>query len=153
VDPVKLRESLGLGADASDEDVTAALAVAGLATNKVTMDKLPSLKDMPEGAVIMDQSVVVALQRSADEGKSAAAWLKEQQMTGILDQAVQDGKFPPARRKHWEDMYKRDPEGTRDYINNMAPGLLPTQVVGYAGTADEARDNTLFASMYPKGGE
>jgi len=153
VDPVKLRESLGLDADAPDEAVTEALAAEGL-TNKIpTMTQLPSLKDMPEGAVIMDSSVVVALQQSADEGKQAAAWLKEQQMTGILDQAVRDGKFPPARRQHWENMYKMDPEGTRKYIDNMAPGLLPTQTIGYAGTADEARDNQLYASMYPKGGE
>jgi hypothetical protein len=150
MDEVKLREALGLSAEASKEELLKALAEADLAP--VAASTGPTRYGaVPEGAVFVDQAVLASLQTAADEGKEAASWVKQQRMNDILDGAIKAGKFPPARREHWEKLYKVDPDGTKAHIDSMAPGLLPVQASGYAGSVEEHNQNTLYDQLYAKG--
>jgi hypothetical protein len=152
MDPVKLREAFGLAPDASDEDLASAMSSDGLVLASQA-DRTPRRYGaVPEGAVFVDEGVLAGLQKAASEGKEAAAWVKQQRKDEILDGAIQAGKFPPARRDHWEKLYDADPDGTREHIESMAPGLLPVVASGYAGSVEEHNANTLFDQMYPKGG-
>lgn len=41
----------------------------------------------------------------------------------IIEQAIHEGKFPPARRDHYRALYDADPEGTRGLIARLASAL------------------------------
>jgi len=161
MDPVKIREALGLSADASDEDVKAKLAEGGLIAASAPARQEPETpggltkadidKITAAGAVVVDPAILQELQEGVHRGDAAWKQLHEQNRDRILDEAVRAGKFPPARRKHWELLYQSDPEGTTAQINQLAAGLVPTSPLGSGAdlTMDHEND-TIYASLYPK---
>ena len=41
----------------------------------------------------------------------------------LIDAAVQEGKFPPARAAHYRRLMEADPAGTRRLIAKLEPGI------------------------------
>jgi hypothetical protein len=41
----------------------------------------------------------------------------------LIDAAVQEGKFPPARAAHYRRLMEADPEGTQRLIAKLEPGI------------------------------
>jgi hypothetical protein len=167
MDPAKLREALGLSADASDTDVGAALAAAGLAT----LPPVPSPADLPAGdppadvlppavptpvaastsdAILLDPAQYRALQAQAARGDEAWRKMREAECETVLDAAVKAGKFPPARRDHWKQLWAADPDGTKDTIGRLEAGVIPVTAAGYAGVGDESAENMLYGKIYPE---
>lgn len=206
MDPAKLREALGLSAEASDADVTAALTEAGVVQipappqtqpgtqtsvvpttgqpqqiaagtpNGVTLppvqqipttpaptppatlpgqvDGLARQYKLPDGVQVVDPSVLASLRQAATAGEEALRRLNEQDMDTTIDEAIRAGKFPPARRDHWRQMWASDPQGAQETIKNLTPGLIPVKGsrLGYPGVSDATADEMAYAQLYGQEG-
>jgi hypothetical protein len=175
MDPAKLREAVGaLKPDASEEEVMAALASAGL---KVAASAPPSNPppqpspstpanptvdpaDQPDqtpasppakptaGTVVMDSSQLEEFHAAAAEMRALKARIAGDDRDKVIDDAIRAGKFPHARRSHWERAWDGDPVGTKATIESLAANLVPIAASGYAGDPD-MEFNVDFASLYP----
>jgi hypothetical protein len=161
MDPAKLREALGLAADASDDEVSTALAAAGLASKP---SDPPT--DPPEGdpaaalppkvptaasgdAILLDPAQYNTLRVAAARGEDAWRKMREAECGAVLDAAIKAGKFPPARREHYEKLWAADPDGTKDMVANLASNVIPVMSSGYPGVGDESEQDLVYAAMYP----
>lgn len=163
MDPAKVREALGLTADAPDDDVRAALTAAGLIPTTdntpaaAPAGELPPAEVLPApvpvaasgDAVLLDPSQYSALRVSAARGEEAWRKMKEAECTGVLDAAIKAGKFPPARRDHYERLWAADPDGTREMVEKLAANVIPVMTSGYPGVGDETEQDMAYAAMYP----
>lgn len=166
--------SLGLAATATDEEINAALTarLAQATSEPPTEEPAPEPTPLepvpepeaepapeaepvapteepgvpvPEGMVLVDQAQWAAVQ----EGVAAAHRLEAEQATrtrdAILDDAVRAGKFPPSRREHYTALFAADPDGTRNLISALQPGVIPVEERGSASSDGDA----IEAAAYP----
>jgi hypothetical protein len=168
MDPAKIREALGLSADASDDQVTAALVTAGLATAAPPPVTAPepvqaALFDPPAepkpaaapsrdaaGTMRVDASAWEAAQDRIRKLEAAEARHREAERDQVIAAAVKDGKFAPARRDHWVRLWNADPEGARQAIDGLARNVIPVAASGYAGSDDEGSDDEFYSALYGK---
>jgi hypothetical protein len=159
MDPGRLREALELPADATDQDVTTALVAAGFGAPAQVTDPdsgpapapvpVAAGAQLPEGVMAIDMAVVRGLQEQAAKGEAAFREIQKSRRDGTISAAIQDGRFPPSRKEHWERLWDADPEGTEKQINQLAKGLVPIQASGYPGTETFEQDQNYYA-MYPE---
>jgi hypothetical protein len=168
MDPAKIREALGLTAEAPDTEVQAALAAAGLApatapgdpapptpSGDATADPaLPPVVPQPVNAssgdaILLDPVQYNALRVSAARGEEAWRKMREAECGAVLDAAIKAGKFPPARREHYERLWASDPDGTKDMVEKLAANVIPVMTSGYPGVGDETEQEMAYAAMYP----
>ena len=165
LDPAKLREALGLNSSATDEEVRAAVVASGFASvtplGKGAPEigyNQPVLKREDDPTVVrVDSSILDQLRKDAASGVEAYHKLHRQERDSTITAAINEGKFAPARREHWEKAWDRDPEGTKEAISSLSMGLIPTGgPVGYLNqqTEGDEADTQLYTSLYPapKGG-
>lgn len=156
MDPAKLREALGLSADASDEDVIAAAAAlrqAPAPSPEPTPDPSPAPAApiaAGAGVVVLDQSVVSAMQKDAELGRHAYEQMRKNERDAVIASAISAGKFAPNRKEHWEKLWDADPDGTRAQIENLAENLIPLAASGYQGDADTYAENETYFGLYPE---
>ncbi len=175
MDPKMLRASLGLAEDATAEDVAAKLAEEGVIAGTPPVpgqdgkegEETPAPKpeedgggsETPEpkpeeskpGTVVLDEATFNELK----EGASIAASLKRDkdiaERDSLLNAAVMAGKFPKRRVEHYARMFDGDPQGTREHIESLTPGLIPvdgeTGVMAGAGDTGEADLSNIMASF------
>jgi hypothetical protein len=183
MDAAKLREALGLLPEASDDEVRTALTTQGIVTPTTPepdvepegapaddpaaevepapepatapqLAELVSAGTLPPGTVAIDETTLEELRASAQEGAEARAQQRREDRDRTLDAAVNAGKFPPARRPHWEAYWERDEDGARAAINDLAPGLVPVTDAGTpGGEPTQSFDDVdrLFSVPVPKG--
>lgn len=164
MDPAKIREALGLPADASDEDVKAELVTAGFAEESAPPEPVQaslfepapaktSAKKEPANAadswMRVEASAWEAAQDRIKKLEAQAQKQREGERDQIIAKAVQDGKFAPARREHWVRLWNADPEGTRDVIDGLARNVIPVMASGYAGDGDEQDIDAEYAHLFP----
>ena len=129
-----LRERLGLGADA---DEAAILAAVDDMVDKVTAPPAPepvaAAPALPEGTVAIDEATLNELREQAKQGVAARARQLTEDRDRTIDDAIKAGKTPPARREHWQKSWAADPDGTRDVLASLAPGLVPMVDIGEPG--------------------
>jgi hypothetical protein len=180
MDPAKLREALGLTAEASDQDVTAAIAAAGLTAPPPTpppvqlapqfvapADPQPlhditpqpvaaaaPMRQLPPGTVVIDATQLAEFQAGMAQSQKIAATIAKRDRDDTIAAAVSAGKFPPARRTHWEQLWDADPDGTRQVIEQLQANLVPVQASGYPGGADsDDLQYAQYAHMFPPAAE
>ena len=157
MDPALLRQALGLSPEASDEEVTAALAASGLAP-LTTPEPEPIPEPEPEptpapalvlppGVTTIDEAALAELLEKAEQGVAARAQQISDRRSRLLDDAVKAGKFPPARREHWENYHQQDPEGAEQALASLAPGLVPVSDQGVPGGAETSLEDAQFAEF------
>jgi hypothetical protein len=141
MDPAKLREALGLLPEATDDEVTAAISASGLAPLPGPIPEPEQVlvpAPLPAGVTTIDEAALADLLQKAEQGVAARAQQLTDKRDRLLDDAVKAGKFPPARRDHWENSYRHDPDGTEQALASLAPGLIPLQELGAPGDAEHA---------------
>lgn len=171
MDPAKLREALGLSPDASDQEVTSALAAAGLTTPSPTPPpdqpadppgnppvqaaSLPADAPQPlaaaaaaAGAVVLDRGVWEQAQAQIAEGVAAARKLREQERDTLITAAVADGRIPPANRGYWENLWNGQPKATGELIASLRRNAVPVEATGYPGGDDEDAPDQ-YAHLFP----
>lgn len=164
MDPAKIREALGLTADASDDEVKAALASAGLAAQPAPPETplAPETKPEPDRA---NMGIPVMTGAAGTMTIDATAWQDQQERIRtleaqasrqraaerdqVIDQAVADGKFAPARKEHWARLWDHDPDGTRTVIEGLAKNVVPVAEMGYGSDAAEADLDDEFRRFFP----
>ncbi|WP_436759334.1 phage protease [Streptosporangium sp. V21-05] len=131
-----LRERLGLGADADEATILAAVDEALNERAEPTIPVEPvaaAPAPLPEGTVVIEEAVLNELREQASQGVAA----RTRQLTEDRDRAIEDairaGKTAPARRDHWQKSWAADPDGTRDVLASLAPGLVPLADIGEPG--------------------
>jgi hypothetical protein len=167
MDPAKIREALGLGPDASDDEVRTAWASTNLAAAPPSPSTEPtSAPPAPAADAPTSQPDLVAASKKAVGTMTidASAWDEREQRIKRLEadaakrareerdqviaEAVKDGKFAPARKDHWVRLWDADPEGTRQVIAGLTKNVIPVEAIGFAGGDDEDFDQE-FASLFP----
>jgi len=147
-----LRERLGLGADA---DEAAILAAVDEMVDKVTAPPAtpePVAAAIPDGAVLVDSERLAQLERQAAEGVAARAQQRTEARDRALDDAVKAGKFPPARREHYAKAWDADPDGTKQLLASLADGLVPMADIGEPGgepSSDDDEFDRFFSTPVP----
>jgi hypothetical protein len=114
-DPAGSRET------STPEEVAAAAATARTPRN------------VPEGMIVIDPAVFASMEQRMKRQDRIEARFHEQDRDILLKEAVEAGKFPPARKPHYEKMYDADVEGTKALIASMAPNMIPVAERGGAG--------------------
>ena len=129
-----IRQRLGKndGEEVSHADIAAALtagpppapvaASAGTGTGDEGPVDVPQIGD---GAYLVDGDILRDYQQRALAGDHAVRRLHVSERDQILAEAIRAGKFPQARLEHYQAMWDRDPDGTRNYVEAMASGLVP----------------------------
>jgi hypothetical protein len=165
MDPAKLREAVGLKPDASDDEVMAALAAGGLKvaasappptpdpatppapTTDPQGDPVPAPKPTA-GTVVMDASQLDEIRAAATRMRVLEARIQADDRDRVITDAIASGKFPQARRAHWEKAFEADPEGTKATIASLASNLVPIAASGYAGDPD-AEFDADYSTLFP----
>lgn len=175
-DAAKLREALGLAADASDDEVTAALASAGLvasqpeppqpAPNPTPVPQpapapapVPAPEPEPQlvsassvntpGTVILASSVWEETQNTIRNLSAYVDRTKRDERDSILASAIQAGKFFPSQKKQFAKLWDADPDGTRELIEGLTPNsALAIAASGYVDIEDKEFDRE-FAGLFP----
>ncbi len=156
MDPAKIREAVGLPADASDDEVKAALVSAGLAAQPE-----PPTEPEPEsepvkartatpvaGTMTVDVSAWQAREERIQRLEVQAAKQRRDERDQVLAQAVADGKFAPARKEHWAKLWDADPEGTREAVDGLAKNVFAVAELGHAGDGASDFDDE-FKQFFP----
>lgn len=162
MDPAKIREALGLAADASDGDVKAALVTAGLA-NQPDPDPNPDPNPNPDpdpqpvakvgtpGTVVLSSSVWEETQKTIAKLSQYVDESKRGERDAVLSKAVEQGKFTPAQKTHFAKLWDADPDGTRQLIEGLTPNsALAVAASGYADLDDKEFDRE-FGGIFPPG--
>jgi hypothetical protein len=156
-DPTKLREALGLAADASDDDVRAAYAAA-FATPPAPPEADQSdptsalLSAIPQdgNAILLDRENYKALVEMAKRGDIAHEAMKRGERDTFLKEACKAGRFQPSRLDHYKEMWDRNPDETRAFVNLMPPNSVPVTAAGsYGVDVDMNEADLAYAAMYP----
>lgn len=121
----------------------------GLA-NGATQPSQPQVGD--DGIVRLDRSAYDTLVAGAQAGTAALARFETTEDEAFLQDALKQGKFPPARLAHWQAAMKADREGTRQVIDSLAAGLVPVEEQGtqpntFADTGGEAYPAQWFPQV------
>jgi ATP-dependent protease ClpP protease subunit len=171
MDPAKIREALGLAADASDDEVKAALAANGLA-NQPDPPTEPAPDPAPEEPAISDPRQPVAARAAGTMVIDSSAWQeredrikrleaadakrRREERDQVISSAVLEGKFAPSRKEHWARLWDADPEGTRQVIDGLTKNVVPTSELGYGvdndGTSLDDEYKHLFPPSYSRKG-
>lgn len=151
-------QTLGLTPEATEEEINAALATK-LATPVATEPEVPVATEpapvaeittlpvpavLPEGTVLIDQTVLDELRQGVAASRELIVDRDNQVRAGVLDAAIRAGKIPPARRDHYETMFKADPEGTQTLLASLESGLVPIKERGHEGSAEVAASETAY---------
>ncbi len=160
---------LGLTAEATEEEVNAAM-LAKLMTPPVVEPPTPvaevtsitstepvvpvveqiaaTAPNVPEGMVLIDQATLDEVKRGAAIAASLQGERDSMARNHVLDNAIKAGKFPPARRSHYEALLKADPDGTTAMIETLASGMIPVTERGTDGSPD-TEASVAETSAYP----
>jgi hypothetical protein len=150
----KYREALaGLPDDASEEDVEAALVAAGFAPQNAPpepepvtagsaqeLDKRVAAAAAKGGLVTIDPAQLDEFREAMIRASALTKRLETQDRDQTITEAIKVGKFPPARRAHYERYWDTDPVGAKEVIASLAAGLVPVTASGYATDADREDD-------------
>lgn len=150
----ELRARFGLAADAGDDAIKAALLARPSATppEDNSSESVPSAskpKVTAGGQMVIDQAAWDAQQETIRRLEAAEARRRREERDSVIAQAVADGKFPPARKQHYERIWDADPEGARELIAGLAKNVVPVAALGYAGDATDADFEIEFAGLFP----
>jgi len=167
-DAAKLREALGLAADASDDEVKTVLASSGLVASQPeppTPAPDPNPDPAPQPApdpnpqpqpvtasgttVVLASSVWEETQNTIKRLSKFVDETKRNERDAILASAVEQGKFFPSQKDQFARLWDADPDGTRALIDGLTPNsALAVAAAGYADIEDKEFERE-FAGLFP----
>jgi hypothetical protein len=166
-----LRSRLGLTEqqlpdDATDDQIAAAMAQAPTPAEPPTPEGEPEgepegapegepevrriaagHRDIPEGMVLIDESRWKEVQADVSRHTNLERRLNRQERDTLIAQAVTDGKFAPSRTDHYTALYESDPEGTKEIIAKLEPGIIPVESRGN-GRGEDWVEETVYPSEW-----
>lgn len=100
------------------------------------------------GTVTIDASAWDEREERIKRLEASAAKRARDERDDVIAAAVQDGKFPPARKEHWARLWDADSEGTREVLAGLAKNVVPVGALGIADDGGSAIDDE-FAHLFP----
>lgn len=156
VDEVKMREALGLGPDATKDELaqafTAQFSASAPATKPDVAATLLSALPKDGGAMLIDPENYKSLVQMAAQGQTAYEKMQRNERDQVLDQACHDGRFPVSRLSAYKAMWDENPEATKAYINLMPKNSVPVMAAGFLG-AEVSQNETDMAYDAVYGGK
>lgn len=158
VDAAKLRELFDLPAELSDDEVRAA-ALAALAPPPPSngdgghTDPAAVLSAIPAGsdAIVVDREVYTSLTKLAKRGDEAWQAMKRGERDTFLTAACKAGRFPVSRLQAYKDMWDKNPDETRSFVQLMPANSVPVEASGsYGADIDMNEADLAYAAMYPE---
>lgn len=142
----QMRESLGLGADATADDIVTALANRSTeASTDSDTEPAQDAPTAPSGVVTVDAEVLASLRNQAALGVQAHQRQLREDRERLVSAAVEDGRIAPARREHWLKALEAD-SGAAATLAALEPGLVPVgQAMGHAGDPEV---DQLYAAVF-----
>lgn len=149
-DPTEIREVLGLGPDASDDEVRGAFdeQFPSPAGTPVTAAGIPA------GMMVIASSVWDENQKTMKTLNAFVEKTKRDERDEVIARAIQAGKFTPAQRQQFSQMWDSNPDAARKFIEIMTPNsAFAVMASGYAGEGVEADelDREIERLSPPKG--
>jgi hypothetical protein len=158
VDAAKMREALGLGPDASDAEVLAALTAtipappAATTPPEADIDAMATLAGSGQ-AVLIDKAQLSTLIETARKGEIAYNQNRKNERDTFLATATREGRIPPASLTAYEKLWDNDPEGTRRTVSLLARNVIPVTTGGFLGQeVDMNEADSAYEAMYGKVG-
>lgn len=161
MDSAKLREALGLSADASDTEVTAALATAGVIpkvseeedVDKVTETPTPKPDEVtptavPDGLALVPKEELADLKVAASQGVEARQEQLKDKRERLVAAAIGDGRISPARKDAWLKKLEVDP-GEEQVLASLEKGVVPvTAPLGTPGGEAKTEDDQTYDALF-----
>ncbi len=139
-----LRQRLGVtDENATGDDILAAL-------NEALTEQVGSTTptpQVPDGMALVDAAALDELRAHAVAGQQARAEQLRERRERLVNEAVSDGRIPPARREHWLAQLEADP-GAETVLASMAKGLVPLAPIGSESAPENAEVDALYASLF-----
>lgn len=157
-----LVQKLGLAADADDETILAALDEAlderagDGADAEGAPAGAPSLEQATAalasaGMAVVDRAQYEATVAAAQAGAEARAQQVREADERLVDQAITDGRIPPARRDHHLQALAADREGHTAVLAAIPAGVVPLVEVGHGVTSEfTSEEDATYASLFGK---
>lgn len=158
----KVRERLGISADADEAAIMAALDAVAVdndtdetdtdadeaAETEQTEDADEVAGSLP-GTVTIDEGVLNQLRNDAQAGRDARAQQLTEHRENLVSAAIRDGRISLARKADWLNKLERD-SGSETELAALATGLVPVDGPhGYTGSlSDVAEDDALYAKLF-----
>lgn len=154
MDPAKIREALGLPADASDDEVGKAVAAAFPVAEPPPLFDVgapaPVAAKQQPGTIVLASSVWDETQKTIKTLTDFVNQTKRSERDSVIAQAVVAGKFTPAQKPHFSKLWDADPDGTRALIDTLMPNsALAVMASGYAGEAEQNDLDAEYAHLFP----
>lgn len=146
-----LRSKLGLADDATLEPSQVLAAIADITPQDKTPEPdAPADKPAPKaaGTMTIDASAWEEREARIKALEASAAKHAREERDQIIDAAVRDGKFAPARKEHWARLWDADPEGTREVLSGLAKNVINMQEMGLSEMDGDALDDE-FRHLFP----
>ena len=161
VDKAKIKEGLGLAADASDEEMNTALAALSASDGKTPAvtsaptgtDPASLLAAIPQGsdAIVLDLDNYKALLGAADKGVKAFEAMQRGERDSFLGAACREGRFPVAKLDSYKAMWDQNPGATKSFVELMPKNAVPVMNVGFLGAeVDKNESDLAYDGMYPE---
>jgi len=158
----RLCASLELAADATDEQIGAALEAdpeQPPATEPPAPDdpKTPETPEEPEEkpeepTVPVDKTVLAELTANSELGRQAREKQVADHREKVLATALDDGKITPASKSAWAKKLKAAPEATEAELAELPKNLVPVKEIGHGGSTTDgsaAPSEAEFSAMFP----
>ena len=132
-----LRQRLGVDAEATVEDVMAAVERARTTP--------------PEGMALIDQGVLAELQADAGAGRQALNDQITARRDGIIATAMSEGRITKASAEAFRAQLDVAEEGTVAILSTLPTNsALPVDEIGYTGGADESSEDVIYNKLFGK---
>lgn len=150
-----LRARLGLAESADDTAIAQAVATWMQETPAPTPPQPtpppPEEEDIDasvQDVIIVDTAEFNRLrQRDRVAGQVEEA-LAMRDRNELIEEAIADGKFGPARREHYRNRYDSDPEGTKKLIARLQRNTVPLEARGIEQPTDEAESQAAYPTEW-----
>lgn len=155
IDLDKLRGRLGLPDDATEEQINEALAKEPEtpSAEEAEVEETPEAAEAetPEPvAASVDPAALAELQADAKAGREARTTQLSTERAGIIDVALNAGKFPPASAASYRAQLDKGGDieaSTRKFIDELAEGVVPIAEVGASHEVEGSQVNRVLASF------
>lgn len=160
LDMEALRTRLGLGEDATEEQINE--AIRGETPETFTEEQVAETVEAAVAAaredergkasastadkVTLDRGAYEKIQADAAAGREARESQLKSERDAAVASAVQDGRIPPARRDHWRKLMDADPDGTASTLASLEKGLIPLAERGAASNGPDP-DNPMSGEI------
>jgi hypothetical protein len=131
-------ENAGAGADVGGGGADTTSTEAPANDQETEPASVAATAALPEGVVAIDRQTLTELQAGAKTATELKAEGDRKDRDDTIKAAIGAGKFAPSRRKHFERLWAKDPDGTKHMLTaseadgGLAPGLVPVTETGGA---------------------